>query len=84
MSSLLHAIFSRDMSITMYDNVFDMRGSRKFCQKGSNSDNVFFFLMRGERIQIGIKEGNHRPPAKRHYPWWADEGPTLNAGLVAL
>ena len=28
-----------------------MRGSRKFCQKGSKSDNVFFFffLMRGKR-----------------------------------
>ena len=22
-----------------------MRGSRKFCQRGSNSDNVFFFIL---------------------------------------
>ena len=25
-----------------------MRGSRKFCQRGSNFDNVFFYLFRGE------------------------------------
>ena len=40
-----------------------MRGSRKFCQSGSNSDNVFcfiflYFFMREEMIQIALKEGN--------------------------
>ena len=45
--------------ITFANNLtkISMRGSRKFCQRGSNLDNVFFlflfFLMRGdERIQI--------------------------------
>ena len=53
-----------------------MRGSRKFCQMGSNSDNVLrvfvfcffvclfffclFFCERGERIQIALKAGHHR------------------------
>ena len=32
-----------------------MRGSIKFCQRGSNFDNVFFFeLMQGGRIQIPL------------------------------
>ena len=43
-----------------------MRGSRKFCQRGSNSDNVYFFLMREERIKIALKEGHHRPAGERH------------------
>ena len=29
---------------------------RKFCQRVSNSDNISFKLMRGERIQIPLKE----------------------------
>ena len=49
--------------------------SRKFCQRGSNSE-VFllllFKLMRGERIQIPLKGGHHQPtremPCKRHFP----------------
>ena len=40
-----------------------IRGSRKFCQRGSNSANVFFF--EGERIQVSLKAGQHRP-VKRH------------------
>ena len=32
-----------------------MRGSRKFCQRGSNFDNNFFFkLMRDGRIQVPL------------------------------
>ena len=42
-----------------------------------NSDNVFFFFFffRGERIQISLKMA---------FRWRADDGPMLNAGLVAL
>ena len=39
-----------------------MCGSRKFCQSGSNSDNVYFFLTDdegGERIQITLKADHH-------------------------
>ena len=51
-----------------------MRGARKFCQRGSKFDNVFFFfffffeLMRGYRIQIPrvYKRAIIRPPAKHH------------------
>ena len=49
--------------------------SRKFCQRGSNTD--IFFLMRRERIQIPLKLGIVGPPAKCHLngislvcPWW--------------
>ena len=40
-----------------------MHGSRKFLQRGSNSDNLFFFLMK-ERIKI--PRPIIGPPAKRH------------------
>ena len=53
------------------------RGSRKFCQRGSNSDNVCFLVDEGRGIPNTTKSGQ----AKRH---WNDDGPTLNAGLVAL
>ena len=45
--------------------VLPMRGSRKFCQRGSNSGKVFllFFLMMGELIGVGAIIG---PPAKRY------------------
>ena len=66
-----------------------MRGSRKFCQRGSNSENVFFFVffwvffffgffIREESVQIAQENGHHWPHSR------ADGGPTLNAGLVAL
>ena len=50
------------------------RGSRKFCQRGSNPDNVFFFfffffLVRGKRIQIALKAGHHRPASETPFKW---------------
>ena len=45
----------------------DKPGSRKFCQRGSNFENVFFFLslMGGGMIQIPLLSGHHWPaPAK--------------------
>ena len=55
-----------------------MRGSRKFCQRGSSFDNVFF-----------VEEGREDPNTTLSGPsmafhWRADDGPTLIAGLVAL
>ena len=41
------------------------RGSRKYCQRESNSG-IFFWLMRGERIQIPLKPAIIGQPAKRH------------------
>ena len=57
-----------------------MHGSRKFCQRGSNSDFFVFFFVRGERIQIALKAGHHQPASETPI----DSGPTLSAGLVAL
>ena len=64
-----------------------MRGSRKFCQKGSNSDNVyllllFFFWWGGSRREDpnSTKSG---PSLARQRNAICD-GPTLNTGLVAL
>ena len=47
-----------------------MRGSGKFCQRGSN----LIFL-----INEGIEDPNTTINGV-----WADDGPTFNAGLVAL
>ena len=41
--------------------------SRKFSQRGSNSENDFF--MRGERIQIALIVGHHRPTSKTPFKW---------------
>ena len=41
----------------------------------------------GEKNGIAIKAGHHRSASTRHlmaFRWWADDSPTLNAGLVAL
>ena len=65
-----------------------MRGFRKFYQRGSKFD--FFCLVDG-----GIEEGpntaiNGSSSARKRnaiemaFRWRADDGPTLNAGLVAL
>ena len=44
--------------------------------------------MRKERIQIALIAGHHWPanetPFKMAFRWRADDGPTFNAGLVAL
>ena len=52
-----------------------MRESRKFCQMGSNSDTVF--LLRGERIQIALKEGHHRPASETLFKWRSAGGPMM-------
>ena len=55
------------------------RESRKFCQSGSNFDNVFFFsFMRGGKIKIPLLAGRHRPASETPYNgvslacrWWS-------------
>ena len=49
----------------------------------SNCDTFFFKLTRGEKIQIPLKAGHYRP-SKMTFLWRADDGPTLNAGLVTF
>ena len=53
---------------------------RKLCQRGSNFDKVFL-LMRVGMIQIPLYASHHRPASETPR---ADDGPTLNAGSVAL
>ena len=73
-----------------------MCGSSKFFRRGPISDNVFFCLMRAEKIQIALIADNHRGPSSETpllcqrnanltaFHRRADDGQILNAGLVAL
>ena len=42
---------------------------QKVLPAGSTFDNVFFFLMRGERIQIPIKADHHWPASETPFKW---------------
>ena len=44
-----------------------MNGSRKFCQRGSNFDNFFFFIFCV--IQIPLKAGHHWPASETPFKW---------------
>ena len=46
-----------------------MHGSRKFWQRGSTSDNVFFPGNEGERIQIPLKVGHNWPASETPFEW---------------
>ena len=49
-----------------------MRGSRKFCQRGSNSDKFFLFCFfeGSEAPQTTMSRQNFGLPAKRHIECW--------------
>ena len=55
-----------------------MRGSRNFCQRESNFDNVFFLV---DKRREDPKSTKRVSSAARKQ---ADDDPTLNVGLVAL
>ena len=61
-----------------------MRGSRKFYQRGSNFDNVFFLVDKERETPNTTINGPSS--ARQRYPikLRANDGPTLNVGLVAL
>ena len=64
-----------------------MRGSRKFCQRGSNSDGFFLVVEGRVDPKYHSKRAIISPPAKPHlmvFRWRGDDGPTLNTGLVIL
>ena len=65
-----------------------MRGPRKFCQRGFNFDNVFFLVdERREDANTAISGpslAHQRNATEMALRWRADDGPTLNADLVAL
>ena len=60
-----------------------MRGSRKLCQRGSKFDNVFFQFDEG-RKDTNTTISGPSSARQRTFRWQADDGTTLNAGLVAL
>ena len=63
-----------------------MCGSRKLCQRGPNSDNVFLVdeeLEDPYTTQSGPSSPRQRNLIKLVFCWRADGGPTMNAGLVA-
>ena len=67
-----------------------MPRSRKFCQRGSNFDKFFFTLLVYERWADPNTTISRSSSARQWntiwmvFRWWADDGPTLNAGSVAL
>ena len=61
-------------SINIYNKSMpiNMRGSRKFCQRASNSDNVFFFVFlvdEGSKDQNYTKTGHDRPASETPFKW---------------
>ena len=51
-----------------------MRGSRNFCQRGSNFDNVlliflYVFVLIDQGIQIPLQIGHHRSASKTPFKW---------------
>ena len=66
-----------------------MRRSRKFCQRGSNYDNVFFVVFLVYEGRADHKNTNSGPPSTRQrnaismaFRWRVDGGPTLNASRL--
>ena len=62
-----------------------------FVRGGPNSNNVFwgFFLVDEGREDPSITKSGPSSASQQNaivmaFCWWADDGPTLNAGLVAL
>ena len=41
----------------------------KFCQRGSNYENVFFSLMRGGRVNLSLWAGHHWPASESPFKW---------------
>ena len=66
-----------------------MRGSRKFLREGPNLITFFFFFffkwIGDPNTAInGPTFARQQNAIEMAFCWWADDGPTLNAGLVAL
>ena len=67
-----------------------MPGSRKFCQRGSNFNNVVFFFLADEGWEdpnttiSGPSSARQQNAIEMAFRWHADNDPPLNAGLVAL
>ena len=78
---IIHITFlSSNLDIQLHAQI------QKFCRGGGGGGgggvNFLFSLMRGKRVQIPLEAGHHWPPVV--FRWRADDGPKLNAVLVAL
>ena len=69
-----------------------MHGSREFCKRRSKFDHIIFsvFFLVDEGIEDpnttinGPSSARQRNAIYMAFRWWADDGQTLKAGLVAL
>ena len=63
-----------------------MRGSREFCQRGSNSFLFIFYKGKEDRnsTKSGASSARQRNAIKMVFCWRADDSPTLNGGLAAF
>ena len=68
-----------------------MRGSRNFCQSGSNFDTVFLCVLVDERrddqntrTKSGLSLARQQNTIYMAFCWHPDDGLALNSGLVAL
>ena len=83
LSAILTAIFSileLKKTLHLHVHVCSTRGSRKFCQRGFNSDGFFvclFFSDEEKRIQIALKAGHHRPTSETPFKWGFTGGPMM-------
>ena len=62
-----------------------MSGSRKYCQRGPNSDRLFLVAEgRGNpnTTKSGPSSASQQNAIAMAFPWRVFDGPTLNAGYV--
>ena len=57
---------------------------QKVLSEGSNTDVFFFSWWDGEMIEMPLKGGPSSARGRMAFRWRADNGPPLNAGLVAF
>ena len=68
LSGSAHAVVVRLFTI-------HMRGSRKYCQRGSNSDKEFFEWSEAPSTQSGQLSACQRNAIEMTFRWRADNGP---------
>ena len=65
------------LEIKVHTTIACMRGSRKFCQRGSNLNKFFFSLMRGGKIKIPLLAGHQRLASETQFQWRLAGGPLM-------
>ena len=81
----LESAFRYHMLLTTFLTCAD---PESFARGGPILITLFFFFNStknsAQHCQIALKAGHHRPASETAFRWRADDGRTLNAGLVAL